>query len=166
MRSHAHLHLLALGILGACGGGSGQPPVDAAGDYTLSLTARTNACEFDNWTEGDTTTGVAMTITQEGGEAEATVGGLSAAFLDLVLGSHVFTGEVAGNDLTLELFGTRQLTRDGCPHVVNAVLDATLRGDVLEGRIDYTINGNGGPECEALEGCVSYQDFNGTRPPQ
>jgi hypothetical protein len=151
-------------LLVACGGS--DSPVDAQGQYAISLTSRTNDCGFDNWTEGESSTGIPLTITQDGAEADAEVGGLAAAFLDLALGEHIFSGTVSGRHLDLEIFGSRQLTRAGCPHVVNATLEASLEGDVLQGEIHYTVNGNGSPECEALDGCDSYQEFNGTRPPQ
>ena len=49
---------------------------------------------------------------------------------------------------------------------LNGVIDASLKGDVLQGEIDYRGVTNKNPDCGSLEGCLSFQDFNGTRPPR
>ncbi len=61
----------------------GSDPVDVAGDYSLSLTNHENACMFPNWNENATTTGVQMTLTQNGSSVSATAGGLVAPALDI-----------------------------------------------------------------------------------
>jgi hypothetical protein len=163
MRHHALLIAASLALAtSACG----QDPVDAAGDYTLSITNRENGCGFDNWTEGESSTGTMISIVQDGAEVSVNVSGFAAVVLGVLQGSSTFQGEVDGDAIDGAIFGSNQLNRDGCPHVVNSTFDAVLDGDVLTGEIRYTVNGNGGPECEALEGCVSRQEFNGTRPPQ
>src|SRR5689334_11840685 len=86
----------------ACGG-----PANVAGDYTIALTNHDNGCNLGNWTVGDTASGIPVTITQASGNATATVGGLAQVALDAGLGGHAFTGPVDGNDVDLELFGTR-----------------------------------------------------------
>lgn len=163
MVTMSRIATLALVLL--CAAGCSTDPVDAEGSYSISLTSKANGCEFDNWTEGDTSTGIPITISQEDDKADATVGGLAATYLDIVLGSHVYSGDVSGADLRLEIYGTRETQSGGCAFFVNSVLDAELDGDVLTGKLIYTFNGNGSPDCQMLEGCESVQDFNGTRPP-
>lgn len=148
-------------LLAACGS-----DVDAAGDYTLAVTNRENGCDFDNWTEGESSTNIPMTITQSGDMITGDVGGVAGGFLDLVLGSSVFEGEVSGDDLNMTLFGETSATQGNCTFTVNAVLDGELEGDVLTGEIRYTAATNDNPDCTDIEGCVSRQELNGTRPPQ
>jgi hypothetical protein len=146
----------------ACGD---DTPVDANGSYTISLTSRENGCAFENWMEGNTSTGVPIDIVQDEELADATVGGVGAAYLDIVLGSHVFSGEVSGNRLELVLYGTRETQSLGCAYFVNSTMDARLDGDLLEGQLIYTVIDNGSQDCQEIQGCASVQDFNGTRPP-
>lgn len=159
--------LIACGVLatsGACGG----DPVDAAGDYSISVTSRENGCGFDGWTEDESTSNIGLVITQDGEDLTGTITGPTAAFLDLVLGGHVFRGSVDGDELTMELFGTRSATEGNCTYTVNATVGGTLDGDVLVGDILYKAATNGNPDCSTLglTGCASRQEFNGTRPPQ
>ena len=93
------------------------------------------------------------------------MGGLAGGYLDLVLGGRTYSGDVSGSSLDLTLYGTRETQTGGCAFFINSIFDADLDGDVLVGRIIYTFNGNGSPDCQMLEGCESVQDFNGTRPP-
>jgi FlaG/FlaF family flagellin (archaellin) len=159
--------LLSVTVLlaGACGGGS--DPVDFSGEYSISLTNRENGCGFMNWVEDDTAVGVPVTVTQAEGETQvtATVNGGAGLYLDLILGSRVFTGEADGPRIDLTLYGTNSATMGQCTYTVNANLFGRLEGDVLTGDITYTTATNGSPECGTLEGCESRQDFNGTRPP-
>jgi hypothetical protein len=148
---------------GACGSGS---DVDVAGEYTIALTNRDNGCELENYTEGEQASNIPVSITQEGSNVTATVGGGGGLVLDLALGSRVFTGEVDGDDVFLELFGTRGQQQGNCSFTFNSAIDATLDGDVLTGTIDYRAATNDNPDCAALEGCRTFQEFNGTRPPQ
>jgi hypothetical protein len=152
-------------VLAACGG-DGDAPADATGEYTIALTSGANGCNFENWEEGASTTGIQLVMAEVETGITGTVGGLPALFLDLLQGSHVFAGDVSGNNLLLELFGTKEQVQDGCTHFVNSTLDAELNGDILIGTLTYTIADNGSPECAALAGCESIQNFNGTRPPQ
>ncbi|HEY5950347.1 MAG TPA: hypothetical protein VIV40_32875 [Kofleriaceae bacterium] len=153
--------VLLLGIA-ACG----SDPVNAEGTYTIAVTNRDNGCQFQNWTVGDSAAGIQCTINQEGENANADVTGLTRAYLDAVLGSHVFNGKISGDELDLVILGTRSATMGNCTLTVDAQLLATLNGDVLTGRINYRYHGNGNTDCAPYDGCVSYQEMNGTRPPQ
>jgi len=156
------LSLIVLVLLSSCGGGD---PADFTGSYSLNLTNRENGCGFDNWTEGQMSSNIAVTVTQDGAEVQASAEGLVGLFLDLVLGAHVFAGDADGNDVVLELFGTRSVVQGNCSYTLNAVLDGELDGDILVGEIRYQSQTNGSPDCGSIEGCVSRQDFNGARPP-
>jgi hypothetical protein len=146
-------------------------PVDAAGEYSISVTNRENGCDFDDWTEGNTATGIPVTITQDDEDATATIEGVTGFLLDVVLGPTAeptgpdFTGSVDGNHLELTRFGTRNSIEGNCSFTINAVIDAELDGDILQGVIRYETNTNDSPDCGAKEECASIQEFNGTRPP-
>jgi hypothetical protein len=155
-----------VGVAAAGVAGCGSDPADVAGTYTISLTNRENGCMFANWVVGEQTTGVRVTITQSGDSASASVEGTAGAFFDLWLGGHVYTGTVDGDELSLELFGNRPQTLGNCAFTYNSRITATIHGDALSGRVEYTAKTNNNPDCAALESCITYQDFNGTRPPQ
>lgn len=145
--------------------GCSSEPADVAGSFSIALTNGANGCEFDNWTEGDTAQNIPLTVTQEGENATATVGGAAAVTLNLVLGSNVYQGTVDGDHLRLEIFGTPSANEGNCTFTINSTIDADLSGDVLTGTIDYTKATNGNPDCGQSQGCVTRQNFNGTRPP-
>jgi len=159
--------LLAVGCLvGGCGGdGSGGPAADFAGDWTLAITNGDNGCDFANWQVGNTATAIPFTITQSGVDVTGNVGGLAGTYLDVVLGSHTFTGDVVGSNAQMTLFGSRSASEGNCTWTVNATVDADIDGDVVVGTIVYTTATNGNPDCASREGCETVQDFNGTRPP-
>lgn len=153
---------ICLALLAACG----SDPVDAEGTYTVAVTNRENGCNFSGWTIGESASNIPVTINQEGEDADAIVMGLTGAYMNAVLGSNVFQGRVDGNELHLRITGTTELTTGNCAnHTIDAILDAKLTGDVLVGRIDYTIIGMGS-DCAPYDGCISRQDMNGTRPPR
>jgi hypothetical protein len=158
-----HALLLALAaalVVPGCG------TADVAGDYSISITNRENGCNFDNWTEGDTATGISLSITQDGSDVTGTVGGLTGQFLNLWLGSATYTGTVSGDDVEMTLYGERSFNEGNCSFTFNSTIVADSNGDVLTGDVLYRAATNGNPDCAALEGCVTRQQFNGTRPPQ
>jgi hypothetical protein len=156
------LTLMAALTLAACD----SSPANVAGDYTLNLTNHEDSCAFPSWTEGNSTSGVAFTITQNGSAIDGTIGGVAGAYVDALLGSKTFNGSVDGDQLTLVLHGTRAFNQGGCTYTVTGTATATLASDVLQGTIVYTTATNGSPDCGTLEGCHATQVFNGTRPPQ
>lgn len=155
------LGAVACALLGGC-----SSPADVAGDYTLSLTNRANPCMFDNWTEGDSTTGVAMTITQNEEAVTASVGGVAGAALDLILASHEFTGTIDDEHMDLRITGERAASMGGCAYTLNADVAADIDGDTLTGTITYRPQTNNSPDCDYLNTCSNVQAFNGTRPPR
>jgi hypothetical protein len=163
MRRSISLPWLLVGLLpalAACG------PADVAGEYSVSVTNKENGCGFSNWTEGDQLTNVPLTLTQDGHDVTGTVGGLFAPLLDLTIGEHVFKGKIRGDHLDLMLYGDISDSQGNCTYTTNANLLADSSGDVLTGEIRYTLATNGNPDCASIEGCVTRQAFNGTRPPR
>jgi hypothetical protein len=152
---------LALLLVG-CGGGS---PANVAGTYTINLTNRDNGCMLQNWVAGEQTTGVMGQMTQSDENASMTVMGLAGLALNAWLGSNVFSGTVDGNDVNLTILGSKSYTTGNCTYTYNALIDGSISGDTLSGRIVYTAATNDNPDCAALDGCSSYQDFNAIRPP-
>ncbi len=144
----------------------GCAPADLAGNYTLNLTNRDNGCDFDNWEVGKSTAAIPMTITQEDASINGTVEGLTGAYLNLILGSNVFRGEVAGQTFTMAITGSRSGSKGNCAYTVNATANGSLSTDVISGTISYSAQTNNNSDCGALSGCVSRQEFNGTRPPK
>lgn len=146
---------------GACGG---SDDLDAAGDYTITLTNRSNGCNLGSWTEGASAT-ANVTLTQAGSNVTAVVTGLGAVALEVALGGHSYSGRITGATLELDLFGTRSNSAGNCTYTLNSKIHAVLEGDVLTGQINYTSATNGNPDCDSITSCDSFQDFNGTRPP-
>ena len=160
-----HLNWLAVVgalVVAACG----DDPVDVTGSYTVALTNRENGCNFQNWAVGDTTQGVGVDITQSADQASASVQGVAGGFLDLWLGGHVFSGTVDGNDVRLTIVGTRAGSMGACAFTYDAEITGTLTGDALQGNLRYKAKTNGAPDCGALTGCESRQEFSGARPPR
>ncbi len=154
---------LGLALVAACGSSS---PADVAGDYTMAVTERDNGCNLANWTPGMSFTGVMVTITQSGANATTTVMGLGGLGVGATFGTNVFTGTVDGDNLDLKVLGTKSNTTGNCTYTYNGDIKATLTGDALAGRLNITGAGNGNPDCAGITGCLSYEDFNGTRPPK
>ncbi|MBX3156971.1 MAG: hypothetical protein KF773_13435 [Deltaproteobacteria bacterium] len=152
--------LWVLAVLPACGGDA-----DVEGNYTIAITNRDNGCNFPNWTIGQKTNGIVVDLAQDGGDVTASVGGATGGFLDLAFGAHVYKGTISGDRLSLTLFGQRSQNMGNCAFTFNSIIDATASGDSLAGRIDYTAAGNGNPDCATIDGCVTFQEFAGSRPP-
>jgi hypothetical protein len=153
------------GSFAACGDDPAKDPANVAGEYTVALISRENGCAFANWTEGQTSTGIPVTITQDGSNAIAEVKGAAAVFVGLWLGGTIYQGTVSGNDLELTLYGKASHTTGTCAYTVNSTFTGTLDGDILTGEIRYKAATNGSPDCGELKDCVSRQEFNAIRPP-
>jgi hypothetical protein len=148
--------------LGGCGGG----PADVAGSYSVAVTNGQNGCNFENWTEGETTANIPVVITQDDTKVTAEVQGIVGGLLGLWLGASVYTGDIDGDSLTLTLFGSNSTTLGNCTYTINSTMTADFDNDVLRGQIRYQSATNDNPDCAGIEGCVTVQDFNGNRPPQ
>lgn len=136
------------------------------GNYTMAITNRDNGCSLANWTVGAQSTGINILVTQEGDNVTATIQGLVGGYVALALGSAVYTGTIDGDELSLDLYGTRPQAMGNCAFTYNSAIEGVADGDTMTGRVEYRAATNGNPDCAAIEGCLTYQDFNGTRPPQ
>lgn len=164
MKRLDHLLLVLFAALPcAC---SSNSPANIAGTYSVQITNGSNGCNLANYTVGNVTMDVGVTITQSGGSATATVTGTAGAYVQLVLGSDAFEGSVDGDDVDLQLDGTRAQTSGNCTYTYNAILTAALASNSLSGKIDYTPATNGNSDCAAIAGCITEQDFAGSRAPQ
>lgn len=155
--------LLQLVLLAGCGGDA-----NVAGNYTIALTNGPNGCNLSSFTPGSTTSGVSAVVVQDGSKVTLTIEGLAGLALAGLLGANrnVFTGDVDGDSMQVESIGTKANTSGNCTYTYNATIDGSLDGDVLRGRISYRAADNGNTDCSQVHGCLSYQDYNGTRPPQ
>ena len=136
--------------------------VNAAGDYTVTVTNGNNGCNLPSWTSGATSSAT-VTLTQNQNNVTAVVTGVAGLALDLGLGGHSFTGKIDGSDLDLHLFGTRSNTAGNCTYTLNAGIRAVVSGNMFTGQIDYKSATNGNPDCAGIAGCDSFQDLAGTR---
>lgn len=160
------MRALALGLLfvAACGT---DDPADVAGNFTVAVTNRDNGCNLGNWTVGDSSAGIPVTIAQDGENVTATVMGLTGGGLTLALGSNMFSGKIVDDEMNLDLFGERPQMQNTCTFTYNAKIRGNVENDTIEGRVEYraatTTPSN--PDCADIQGCLSFQEFNGTRPP-
>lgn len=150
----------ALASLTACGSDA-----NVEGNYTMAVTNGENGCTITNWTVGQQNTGIPVTIRQEGTEVSAEVMGAAGIGLGLLLGTNLFTGGVDGDDIDLKIIGSSQFRTGMCAYTFNADLRGSLDGDALSGDILYRAQTNDHADCAAIQGCVSVQKYNGTRPP-
>jgi hypothetical protein len=150
----------------ACGDDDGEFGGNAAGEYTVSITNGANGCNLAPWTVGETATGIPFTIEQDGSSVTGTVMEGPGAWVQFLFGTNQFAGTVSGSDITMELVSKRTLQEGNCVYTINAKVTAETSGDVLTGTIDYTKQTNNNPDCDGIEGCITRQEFNGTRPPQ
>jgi hypothetical protein len=154
--------LTVLAVLGGCSSG----PADVAGNYSVAVTNGQNGCNFESWTEGETTANIPVVITQDGTQVTAEVQGIIGGLLGLWLGSRIYTGTIDGDSLELTLYGSTSTTTGNCTYTINSTMVADFDNDVLRGQIRYQSATNGNPDCAEIQGCVTVQEFNGNRPPQ
>ena len=152
----------------ACGGDDDfeSTPLDVSGAYTVSVTNKTNGCALLNWKEGEQTTGIPLTVLQDGKNISGTIDGLVGSAVAFWIGSASFQGTVDGNVVHAENFGTKAFNENACTYTINMVMDATLDGNALQGAIHYTPKTNDSPDCGVLANCTSLQEFSGSRPPK
>jgi hypothetical protein len=162
-RKFAAVSLFVLG-LGGCSSDDGFT-ADVGGTYTVAITNEDSTCPFDNWVVGKETTGVGLTITQDGQKIHGTLDGITGAFFALAFGSANFDGTIKGKSLTLNNYGNRSQSMGNCSYTYNATVEGTQTGDNISGTITYSAATNDNPDCAAVE-CSASQNFNGSRPPK
>lgn len=154
--------LLVLGVvLAACGGGS---DANVAGNYTMATTNRDNGCNFAGYTVGAQNM-VGVNITQTNSKLSATVTGGGGFLLALVVGTNVYTGDVDGNDVDLEIIGNIAMNNGNCAFTYNSEIHAKADGNSMSGRIEYRAVTNNNSDCAAITNCLTFQEFAGSRPP-
>ena len=150
-------------LLVACG--QGAPPTDVSGDYTIAITNESDTCDTANFVEGDTSMNVPFVVTQEDENVTGAVGGAAGGYLDLLLGRHVFTGQVEHDAFELTLYGDRAASTGNCAYTVNATMEGGIDEDTISGDITYRPADNGNPDCGPVTDCSTVQHFEGTRAP-
>lgn len=157
---------IALAALLVTCAGCSAAPANVAGSYTVSLANDANGCMFMNW-DGMTSTGVPLDISQNGTSVTGVVGGVGGSYLDVLFGSHTFTGNVSGSHIDMVLHGTNATMVSSCRLMLDAHASVDLVGDVLtSGTITYTYVTNHDSTCPIYtQTCSSVQLFNGSRPP-
>jgi hypothetical protein len=142
-----------------------ETPKDVSGEYSLSFSNGPNGCMFEDYEVGATAQGIGLSIRQNGADITGEFQGLVGAYLELVFGSRIMSGDVKGDILKMNV-SSRSVTEGECISSVSATFEATSDGDLLEGEMVYTVITNGDASCTAIEDCETIQNFNGTRPPQ
>ncbi len=144
---------------------SGCAPVNAAGEWAVNLTNDANGCALDNWTAGETTSGVPLTISQSGSAATGVVGGVTGTGATIIFGTNRFEmGSVSGNRVDLRLTG-RAGSMGSCAYTPILDLSGTINGDTMSGRVVWSYDTNSSADCGAMATCESVQLMNGSRPP-
>jgi len=145
--------------------GCGSDPVDAEGNWTVSITNRADDCNI-GWTEGQSSNNVTVNITQNDEAIIVDVTGLGGGVLNLFLGGDdVFSGTVDGDQIEAVREGTNARTMGNCTYTYNATITADINGDTMMGSLTYRPADNGNSDCAAIQ-CENVQDFSGNRPPQ
>lgn len=158
------LLVLTLSLLGAFAL-AGCAPVNAAGNWSVNLTNDANGCSLDNWTAGETTSGVPLTITQSGSSATGEVGGVTGTGATIIFGTNRFEmGTVSSNHVDLRLTG-RAGSMGSCAYTPILDLSGTINGDTMSGRVVWSYDTNSSADCGAMATCESIQLMNGSRPP-
>lgn len=153
--------LLVIAGVVAC---SGTTPTNFAGNYTVTITNQANTCNFPNWTAGNSTAGIPVSITQDGTTAQVLVEGGIGDLLAFFTGTKTMQGTVTGNTFTGEILGTKSASQQTCTYTVNTKLTATLdANNVLSGTLSYTPITNGDPACGAYNACTNNQTVSGNR---
>jgi hypothetical protein len=157
------LLVLALSLLGAFAL-AGCAPVNAAGNWSVNLTNGANGCSFANWTPGETTSALPVTITQSGSDVTAEVTGLSGGLVEAAFGGRRFVGNVSGDRIDARLTG-RGGIMGGCAYTLVGDLSASVSGDTMTGQVVWSYDANSSADCGAMATCESVQAMNGSRPP-
>lgn len=154
------LFLIAFAV--ACGAGT---PTDFAGTYTITVVDGPNNCALGTgWTDGSSSSNISATITQDGSTAQLDVTGLTAVYLNLVVGTSTFSGSVKADTFSATYLGTKTQTQGACSYTTNVNLSITLdTNGVVSGTIDYVPKTNNDPSCGVLNTCTNTQTVSGSR---
>lgn len=170
----AALALASLAVFAACSAASIATVPIVSGTYTMTVYDGQNQCEIAGVTQGSTTTGVPLTVSQAedaGTPQNMTVvlGGNAGALLTAVMGSNILTGTFGNNQVTLtpetpDSGTTPTGTLNGCTYAANASLVLNFQGDTVQGTMTYTLNLSGN-NCAPLYNCTTTQALAGVLTP-
>ncbi len=153
--------LALLSLTSACN----SAPADVSGAWSVNLTNGANGCMLSNWTPGETTSGVPMTITQSGSTVTAEIGGTAGIALNLVFGTNRLTGMVSGSTVDLHADG-RPASEGSCAYTAELDIQLQVNGDTLSGTTHWNYDANSSPDCGFRATCDSTQSVSGARPPR
>lgn len=148
-------------VLGA--GASACSDANVAGTYSAQITNRSDGCSL-GLTPGNNATAM-FNVTQSGSDVTFVIEGLAGGFIAIQTGMNILTGEVDGDDISVEHKGTIENTLMSCKYTINARISAAQSGDAMQGRVEYRSATNNSPDCGSHQSCLTVQDFNATRPP-
>ncbi len=140
-------------------------PTNFAGTYTVTVVDGADNCNLGNgWTSGNSTSNISATITQDGQVAQLTIGGLTAVYLDLVVGTATFSGSVTGDSFTSSFLGSKTQSQGACTYSLELALQISIdANNNLSGTITYTPKTNDDVSCGTLQSCSNTQTVSGAR---
>lgn len=139
-------------------------PASVGGSYTMQLVNGENGCGFKNWKQGDVTSDVQLTVTQTDAKVVATIDpSLTAAYLQLVLGTSTFTGTASETSLLLQAIGNN-VKQKTCELRWTMVLDGAVNEQGFTGKLtlrpEITVQTD---DCEQPAGCASVLSVSALR---
>ena len=139
--------------------------IDFSGKYTIVLTNGQNGCMLGSWTVGVMSDAIPLQIQQSGrGQVDAQIGGVTGDFINFFCGSKDLIGSVTGNQMDASIMCTKDTMMNTCAFRYLAHTQATLNGNHLTGRIDYTtIITTDTADCNPIRNCTSSQTYTGNR---
>jgi hypothetical protein len=155
----------------ACSAASTATVANFAGTYDMWVVNGANPCNFVEWTEGQSASGVPLVVTQDPitpTTMSATLGGAPGTLLLEEIaanddaGTVLLTGTVGGNQATLTGNGSASQKNGSCTYTTTASLSVNFQGDTVQGTLTYEIVPVGNADCTAIAGCQTTQAFAGT----
>jgi hypothetical protein len=108
-------------------------------------------------------TGITVTVTQNGSQVSADIMGFSGLALTLGVGSSTLVGQLNGSRATLAASANH--VQGNCTYTTTATADVSFDGNTMQGTISYSDAGNNSTACGITQACTSEQMFAGSRPP-
>jgi hypothetical protein len=164
--------VLAPVVAVACSAASTASVPNVSGTYTLSVVDGTNTCDIAGVSEGTSTSGVPLMVSQDSVTPQnmtVVLGGNAGALLGAVMGSSTLTGTLGSYQVVLtpdtpDSGSVPTGTLNGCMYQATATLTLNFAGDTVQGTMIYTLNTTG-TTCQALENCQTVQALSGVLVP-
>jgi hypothetical protein len=156
----------------ACSAASTASVPNVSGTYALSVVDGTNTCEIAGVTEGTSTSGVPLMVSQDSVTPQnmtVVLGGNAGALLSTVMGSSTLTGTLGSYQVLLtpespDSGAPPMGMLDGCSYSAAATLTLNFAGDTVQGTMIYTLN-TSGSTCQPLYNCQTVQALSGVLTP-